>query len=207
MKKSDITIGSEYAYNRSEYGSAQRVKVLDTEARVQQGWGYGRKYITGSKVQVLDSRTGEPVVRKNAETGEEVPWIFDVANRTLREPWVEYAERNAAIGKARRDAQARLERDRSGRAGELLDLIPALRHAGFLDVQTKVYEDGVVKALQEQVPDCIEFVEGDDKVSWNRGWTLTAPLAPALDDYVKNGASIPIPASELLRILDGKSVR
>lgn len=202
MKKSDIKVGGEYAYNRSEYGSAERVKVLSTDARIQQGYGYGRKFITGSRVQVLDSRTGKPAVRKNAQTGEEVERVLEVANRTLREPWVDYAERNAAMAKARRDSDRQRLEGRRGRAGFLLDLIPALRHAGFLDTTTTVYDNETVQVLREQVPDCIEFIE-----EGMRGWQFTAPLPRALAEHVQNGASIPVPASELLRILDGKSIR
>lgn len=201
MKKSDIVTGQEYAQNNSEYGAAQRVRVLG-EGTVKQGWGYSARHITGSKIVILDKVTGEPKKRKDPETGEEVDWVTTVANREIREPWVDYAERNAAIAKSRRDSQRRLAADRRERAGFLLDLIPALRHAGFLDTTASVYENEAVAALKEQVPECLEFVE-----EGMRGWQFTAPLARDLAKYVYNGSAIPVPASELLRVLDGRSVR
>ena len=196
MKKSDIVIGQEYAQGRDRYSTPQRVKVLG-EARISVGWSYQKKTVSGTRAQVLDRQTGKPATRPD---GSE--WIIEVANREILEPWVDYAERNAAMAKARRESDRRRLDARRERAGFLLDLVPALRHAGFLDTKTTVYDNETVKALREQVPDCIEFVE-----EGLRGWEFTAPLPQALAKYVENGASIPVPASELLRILDGRSVR
>lgn len=204
MKKSDIKVGAEYAQRRGQYGSAQRVRILG-EARVQQGWGYGRKTITGSRAIVLDSDTGQPQTRLNAETGEQVDRIIEVANREIVEPWVDYAERNAALAKSRRDQARKLRDDRAARAEVLLDLIPALRHAGFEDEARPVRDSKILAPLEASVPDCLE--ERDAVFGAGKDVNLVAPKAHALVEYVTNGAAVGIKAPDLLRLLQRGNVR
>ena len=202
MKKSDIVIGQEYAYSTYESGRKDRVRVLG-EARVQQGWGYRAKTISGSRILLLENATGEPKKRKDPQTGEEVDFIVDTANRNIRELWAPYWEREVAAAKARRDSVARRRSDKAERASMLLDLIPALRHSGFLDVTGDVRDLETKKAI-EAVDEQILHQEGEGV--WART-ILTAPLAPALSAFVEHGKPIGIEANALLRILDGRNVR
>lgn len=85
MKSSDIKIGKEYAYQRSNYnwdrGEAERVRVV-VEHEWNTGWGYNQKTRKGFRVQLLDRDT---LVYTNATA------------RELRSTWSDFAERRARI--------------------------------------------------------------------------------------------------------------
>lgn len=202
MKKSDIVIGQEYAYSTYEGGRKDRVRVLG-EAQVKQGWGYRAKTITGSRILLLENATGEAKRRKDPETGEEVDFIVDTANRNIREEWAPYWEREVAAA-ARRREQVRSRRDgKAERASMLLDLIPALRHAGFFDVEGDIRDLETQRAI-EAIDDQILHKQGEGVFART---ILTAPLAPALSSFVEHGKPIGIEANALLRILAGRHVR
>lgn len=195
MKKSDVKIGSEYAYNRNEYGSAQRVRVL-REAKIQQGWGYSQKTVSGWEVEVLDSKTGAPAVRP----GNGEAWVMKIHGRTLREDWAPYWERQVALLASRRASERSAEEGRQQRAKFLLDLIPSLRESGVDDDKTIVYDLKVIRALQAHVDDCL--VESGEGI--NERVELVAPYARALVEYVENGKRIAVPADHLLTFLAGR---
>lgn len=206
MKKSDIHVGSEYAYTTHEWSTRQRVKVLGG-ASIRQGWGYSAKTIQGSRVQVLDTVTGEPAKRLDRESGEMVDWIIETANRNIREEWAPYAEREAAKAKARRDSARALADNRDARARVLLDLIPAMREAGFADIDYAINDSKVISALSAHVEDCLE--ERPDRYG-REGQTeiwLVAPLARDLYEYVKDGGPIGVPGPTLLRLLQRGNIR
>jgi hypothetical protein len=203
MKKNEIEIGAEYVYSRSEYGTRQRVRVL-SEASIQQGYGYSKKFITGSKVEVLDDTTGEPRTRKIG--GEQIPWVMEVSNRTIREPWLDYAERQAAIRASRMAGARRLRDDRDARARVLLDLIPALREAGYEDIEETVRDSSVIEALRSHVEDCLEVRPSRYRENAQETFFI-APLASALEEYVDTNKSIPLKATDLLRLLQRGNIR
>lgn len=205
MKKSDIKVNGEYAYSRNEYGSRDRVRVLG-EASISQGYGYGRKSITGSRVQVLESRSGEPKMRKNSETGELVPIILNVANRTLRQEWAPYWTNLCAANTQRLAFAKKAADDRLARSRVLLDLIPALREAGYEDIDCVVNDLEHVAALEAHIEDCVE--ERTSRYNEDRTETfLVAPLAPSLLAYVARGSRVEIPATDLLRLLQRGNIR
>lgn len=202
MKKSEIVIGQEYAYSTYEGGRKDRVRVLG-EARVQQGWGYRAKTITGSRVLLLDNATGEPKKRKDPESGQEVDFIVDTANRNIREDWAPYWERVNEQARARRESVKLRQQGKAERASMLLDLIPALRHAGFFDVEGDIRDLETRRAI-EAVDEQILHQQGEGVFART---ILTAPLAPALSSFVEHGKPIGIEANALLRILAGQNVR
>lgn len=205
MKKSEIKINSEYAYSSYDHGLRDRALVLG-EARIKQGYGYGSKTISGSRIQLLDRRTGAPLKKRNASTGEETLWIIEVANRTLREDWAPYWAAQVAANQQRLAHANRVADDRDARSRVLLDLIPALREAGYEDDDIEVRDDLVLKALEAHIEDCIEERESryrSDRVETH----LVAPLSKGLLAYVDSGKAVPVPATDLLRILQRGNIR
>lgn len=199
MKKSDIVIGQEYAYSTYEGGSCQRVRVIG-EAQIQQGWGYRAKKITGSRILILNPKTGEPQAHPQ-NAGEE--WVKDVPNREIREEWAPYWKRINEQRSARLESQRHRREGKAERASMLLDLIPALRHSGFLDVESDVRDLESRQAI-EAVDEQILHQQGEGVFART---ILTAPLAPALASFVEHGKPIGIEANALLRVLAGRSVR
>lgn len=207
MKKSEIKINGEYAYKSHEWGSAQRVRVIG-ECPITQGYGYRRKTITGSRIQVLDSRTGAPLNSPaSVSQGDPKPWILNVANRTLREDWAPYWEREVAAAKARKEGADRLADDRAARSRVLLDLIPLMRDAGFEDTETTVRDSKVRTALDLHVEDCLEVRPDRYGREGETETVFKAPAAAACVEYVSNGSSIPVKATDLVRLLVHGNVR
>lgn len=194
MKKSDITIGAEYAYSNYDHGARQRVRVIG-EVKVQQGWGYRAKMITGSKILFLDA-AGQPMMQPGSSDAE---WTANVANREIREPWLQYAEREAALRRARQEAKRTQHDQREERAKLLPGLIAALRAAGVEDtVGRKIWatDRDVLPYLERHIPEALG-IDGEGILAQH---TVTAPLADGLVDFVRSGVRIPVPADVLLML-------
>lgn len=197
MKKSDIKIGQEYLQRRGQYGVGQRVRVLG-EGTITEGYGYRARTRAGTRVVILDAKTGEPVKRFTDPTGTAVDLEIVVPNREVVELWSEYAEREAKIKALRLSQQSKAEQGRRDRARALPALIGGLRRAGVEDSTALLYPgDRHLPLIQKVAP---ETVSEPDGLVQRR--IFTAPLARELARYVESGKEIAIPTSDLLRILD-----
>lgn len=204
MKKNEIQIGAEYAERRGSIGGCSRVRIL-AETTTVQGYGYSRKKITAWRVAVLDPRTGRPATRVDAD-GIETERVMVVPSRQIVEPWVDYAEREAAARKARLAAEDHALRGRQARAKLLLDLIPAMRHAGLPDTETRIWDRGekFMTALDSAglVGDIVTKDEVSDRgIAWGDQWTLRCPLSREIEDFVVRGDRLEISAEDLLSVL------
>lgn len=189
MKKSDIKIGTEYAERRGSYGSPTRVKVISLDGRYTQGWGYSRKTISGAVVQN---------VAADGTLGPE----RTVPNRQILEEWAPYAERERQAAAARRSSEIAARDGRRERAAHLLDLIPALRHAGVEDTETQVWDRNskfvaalIHAGLEGDI--LVKREESERDSVWGDQYTLTAPLARSLEDYVVHNRAFTVPVSVL----------
>jgi hypothetical protein len=204
MKKSDIKIGTEYAERRGSYGSMQRVRVLG-ESTTTQGYGYSRKSIAAWRCAVLDARTGRPATKVDSD-GVATERIITVPSRQIQEEWAPYAERERAKAQAQRDSEAAAKRGRESRAHTLLDLIPILRHAGLPDIEIQVWDakSKFLSALDSAglIGDIVIKRESSDRGEvWGDQYTLKAPLARSIEDYVVRGSEFKISAPDLAMIL------
>lgn len=183
MKKSDIKVGVEYAEQRSEYGSATRVRVVSLDGKVSQGWGYSAKTITGAIVVNVND---------DGSTGPQ----RTVPNRQIREEWAPYHARLLANAKARRDNAKAAADAKAERAKSLLEIIPLLRHAGLEDERDYLYNDEVIALLKREVPDCIEVTETSTY--------FVAPLADGLEEYVRHGSPVKVKIADLKTLLGAR---
>jgi hypothetical protein len=132
-----------------------------------------------------------------------------VANRQIREDWTAYAEREAAKRRARLDGEARELAERRRRAKNLLEIVPALRHAGIEDSTHRVWGgstgDGkFVSALENAglLGDILtKDPESERGLAWGDQYTLRCPLARQMEDYVVRGSSISFRESDLFTLL------
>lgn len=181
MKKSDIVVGAEYAYATSDWhyenGSARRARVVEVGVT---GKNWRNRTITGSRIVEID------------DDGTEHPATI-ASSREIREPWDAYAERWTEIRK-RRIENDRLQALREdGRARNLLDLIPSLRHAGIEDTSSRVFNQRAFTLMQRHVPDLFEDAEDTRR--------FEAPLAGSIVDYIIKGADFKISADDLARAI------
>lgn len=183
MKRTEIEIGKTYAVGRDwEYqnGSALRARVTGF-GPVRNGYGGGR--VTGALVEFLNE---DGTVRT---TG-------GLTTREVREEWEPYSARWRQIRADRVASQrARLQAQRE-RTQRLLDIIPALRAAGFVDEKTFVYDDTVNALLNQTVPEV--FVRNEDG---GRTAQVKMPLARSLVEFVKANAKIEMHVEDLWRLL------
>ena len=188
MKKSDLNIGTDYAERRGTYGACTRVRLVSLDGRYTQGWGYSRKTITAAVVRN---------VGKDGELGPE----RTVPNRQIVEEWAPYEARERAARKARLDSEAAAKAGREERARRLLDLIPALRHAGLEDTEVSVWDrkEKFLAALDAAGlgDDLLTKVESERGLAWGDQYTLRAPLARSLEDYVVNNRAFAVTADDL----------
>ena len=183
MKRSEIQVGVEYAIGRDwEYqnGSAQRARVTGF-GPVRNGYGGGR--VTGALVEYLN------------EDGS-VRTTGGLTTREIREEWGPYSARWRQIRRDRiANQRARLQAQRE-RTQRLLDIIPALRAAGFVDEKAFVYDETVTSLLGQVVPEVFVLNEGGGRTS-----QVQMPLARSLAEYVKTGSKIEVHVEDLWRLL------
>lgn len=203
MKKSDIKIGSEYAERRGTWGPMQRVRILG-ETTTTQGYGYSRKKITAWRCAVLDAK-GAPATITDKD-GVETERVIVVPSRQIQEDWAPYAARERAAAIARRNSEAASKQGREDRAHDLLDLVPALRHAGIEDTTTTVWgrNDKFVSALIAAGLEGDILTKDDESTRgtvWGEQYTLKAPLARSLEEYVVSNSAFKLSAADLSTIL------
>lgn len=193
MKKSDIKVGTDYAERRGTWGSMTHVRVVSLDGKVKQGWGYNQRTISGTVVQ-------------NVLAGGELGPERTVPNRQIQEEWAPYAERVNAEARARRSADAAAKRGREARAHDLLNLIPILRNAGLPDIEIQVWDrqSKFLSALDSAglIGDIVTKREESERGEiWGDQYTLKAPLARSIEDFVVTNAQFKISAPDLAMIL------
>ena len=202
MKKSDIKVGQEYAVARSDYefdrGSATRARVISTDGKVTQGWGYNQRTITGTVIQYLNPDGTDAMVRpRNSE--EPQPHQRTVPNREIREEWETYNERWTEIRRQRAERKSAEYRAQVERAKRVPALIEALREAGFEDRTERLYTNAIsTRLLAEYAGEYVSEPEGEGVLVHR---TLTAPFAKHIEGYVINDGRFPLSADDLLRML------
>jgi hypothetical protein len=175
MKNTEIEIGQQYGWASYEGGRQQRVTVVEKNVK---------------------SKDWKGTMKTNQRVKDDAGKVFDVPAREIRNPWAEEAlRRQYARESAKR--QAALEK---ARAESLLDLIPAMRHAGLEDEKTSIWGfngSRFVDLMQEFIPDCLEQ-EGHDDL---KRFALVCPLAQSIEDYVMKGHPFKLSAAMLTTVL------
>lgn len=198
MKKNDVKIGTEYAYNHAQevdrYGRPERVKVLAgpiSREKTSYSWSRGTRKTSVFQVERVDSDREDKV--------------FETEARWLHEEWAPYAARKAEQARQRRAADNAAREARRDRALTLLDLIPALRHAGLPDREHKIYtrsEDFIVAltdaGLYEDL--LVKQEESTRGTFWGVEYILTAPLADGLEKYVTRGEHFTVSYDDLVTL-------
>lgn len=197
MKRSDIIIGQEYAQARGDWeydhGTASRVRVIG-EAEVQQGYGHRAKTVKGLEIEFLE-RDGS-VTQVEHRDGTKSDKRAKVTGRQIREPWAEYQARWTKIRQARLVNERARRSAIDERAERLLDIIPALLHAGIPDERSYSYDDTTVAALERHVPEIFDHTEEGGRQSYFNG-----PLASSYAGYVQHGHEFKVKVDVLLAAL------
>jgi len=193
MKKTEIEQGAEYVssrsndYNFQSYG-INRVKVVGEPYLVPPAGHWERRGKTRVPVLVWSE--------KDQEWGDKVN---NIETRHIREPWAPYAERKEAHARANADSRARRRQAQDERAARLLQLIPALRHAGVPDTEARLHRKAATASLLQHIPEDIEEVDHENPILSHR--VLRAPLAASIENYVEEGRFLQIDAETLLRAI------
>lgn len=139
MRKQDIRVGEEYAYQRHTYATPMRVKVIDLNGSVTQGYSYNRRTIKGITFEFL---TGVRKGQTEVATGRQIArtWPEQEAIEKAAEEARQYRENAAREVAARRaELASRIEKVMEAHGeesaprylGRNATRIAALKAAGF----------------------------------------------------------------------------
>lgn len=183
MKRSEIQVGTDYAIGRPSGTWRERVRVTGP-AVVKQVKVRGSFYDTRKAILW-------PVT--NIPGGE----THMIESREFVRTWESHAAAVKVDRERRRDHDQVRREAMEVRVKSLLDLVPALHHAGVADSDCPIYEmshtAGMVGMVETHCPELLTMVRNSLR--------LTAPLAHGLVDYIESGKDIPVPAALLLEMI------
>ena len=110
MRKNEIKIGEEYAYQRHTYAAPMRVRVLDFEGKIVQGYSYSRRTVAGITIEFLD---GNQKGKTTAVTGRQITrtWAEQAAiEKSAAEAHNERVRIAREVAARRANLAARIER-------------------------------------------------------------------------------------------------
>lgn len=184
MKKSDIVVGTEYAFGRQyeyEQGNASRGKVV--------GWGeitVGRAWQNKTQAAPMVEITNRDGSVRSAQP---------LLTRDLREEWDSYNEHWTEIRAARRksaNARANAQHQRAQMLDQIIGLFEA---AGIKDEKGYVYNAVQKARLLEVIPERFDRDEEGEATS-----NFNGPLARNYDGYVTDGKGFTLSYDDILKI-------